>query len=423
MQKVLIVTYYWPPGSGAGVQRWLKFSKYLPAFGWEPVILTIDPDFAAYPALDQSLATEVPKDLFVYKTRARDYFRLYRRDKSKIPSAGFATNEGKTLSSRLIRFIRGNFFIPDPRRGWNKFAFRKACEIIRNERITHLITTSPPHSTQLIGLKLKRRFPGIRWIADLRDPWTDIYYYEQFYPTLVSKRIDSSYERKVLASADRIIIVGRSLMNLFSQKVPALKEKFEVISNGYDAEDFSGLTVSKPDKLTISYIGTLSDSYPVNGFLKTLKAFKEKSLDFRLRFVGFVSGNQKKLIISAAGESQAEFVSYVTHNQAIEYMLNSSALLIIIPDHKSNKSIITGKLYEYLASGKPVICLGPPDGDAAGIIEECGHGRTFEYEDTEGISEYLKTLSENPVISEKTSPSVYGRDNLVQKLVAILNQS
>jgi glycosyltransferase involved in cell wall biosynthesis len=423
MQKILIVTYYWPPGSGAGVQRWLKFSKYLPQYGWEPVILTVDPEFAAYPAMDQSLANEVPKDLIVHKTRARDYFRIYSKDKSKIPSAGFAINEGNTLSNRLIKFVRGNFFIPDPRRGWNKFAVQKISEIISKEKISHLITTSPPHSTQLIGLKLKKKFPGIRWIADLRDPWTDIYYYNQFYPTWISRKIDSSLEKKVLTAADKIITVGKSLMDLFSLKVPALKGKFEVISNGYDAEDFSGLKTSEPDKFTISYIGTLPDSYPANGFLKALKVLKEKKLDFRLRFVGFVSGSQKKLIIKAAGESQPEFIPYVAHAQAIEYMLNTTALLIIIPDHKSNKSIVTGKLFEYLASGKPVICLGPPDGDAADIIEKSGHGRTFTYEDSEGISRYLTILAENPAISERSSPSVYRRDRLVQKIVAVLNQS
>jgi glycosyltransferase involved in cell wall biosynthesis len=420
MQKVLIVTYYWPPGSGAGVQRWLKFSKYLPEYGWGPVILTIDPEYAAYPALDNSLVNEVPEDLIIHKTRATDWFRLYRKDKSKIPSAGFAANDKKSLPGQIIRFIRGNFFIPDPRKGWNKFAIRKACEIIGKEKINVVITTSPPHSTQLIGLGLKKRFPGIRWIADLRDPWTDIYYYDQFYPTWISRKIDSALEREVLATADKIITVGRSLADLFIQKLPAIRGKLEVISNGYDEEDFSGLTASKPAIFTISYIGTLPESYPVNGFLKALDVFRENGMDFRLRFVGFVSGDQKKLITSAAGESRTEFIPYVGHAKAIEYMLNSTALLIIIPDHSSNKSIITGKLYEYLASGRPIICLGPTDGDAARIIDECGHGKTFRYEDLAGISEYLKILAEYPVISEKSSPSVYRRDNLVQKIVSLL---
>ena len=174
MQKVLIVTYYWPPGSGAGVQRWLKFSRYLPQYGWDPFILTVDPQYAAYPAIDNSMTSEVPENLNVHKTKANDFFRYYKKDKSRIPSSGFASDEEKGFKSLITRFIRGNFFIPDPRRGWNGYAFKKACEIIESQKINHVITTSPPHSTQLIGLKLKRKYPAIKWIADLRDPWVSV---------------------------------------------------------------------------------------------------------------------------------------------------------------------------------------------------------------------------------------------------------
>ncbi|MGB8491633.1 MAG: glycosyltransferase, partial [Bacteroidales bacterium] len=234
MQKVLIITYYWPPGSGAGVQRWLKFSKYLPQYGWEPVILTVDPAYATYPALDDTLNNDVPAQLKVHKTKARDYFRLYKKDKSKIPSSGFAADTDKTFAGWLARFIRGNFFIPDPRRGWNKYALIKAVRLIEEEGIVNVITTSPPHSTQLIGLRLKKRFPGIRWIADLRDPWTDIYYYDQFHPTRFSKWIDINFEKRVLRSADLIITVGKSLKELFASKIAGQKDKIEIVPNGYD---------------------------------------------------------------------------------------------------------------------------------------------------------------------------------------------
>jgi glycosyltransferase involved in cell wall biosynthesis len=421
MQKVLIITYYWPPGSGAGVQRWLKFSKYLPQYGWEPVILTVEPDFAAYPAIDYSLKSEVPENLIVIKTRARDYFRFYKKNKTEIPSSGFAAGNEKGLKSILTRFVRGNFFIPDPRKGWNKYAFSKACEIIESQSLNHLITTSPPHSTQLIGLKLKKRYPGIRWIADLRDPWTDIYYYKEFYPTCISRIIDSAYEKSVLVSADRIITVGKSLRESFCSKIQGLEEKTEVITNGYDSEDFSGLVATSPSIFTISYIGTLSDKYPINGLLGALRELKIGRMDFRLRFTGYASSIQKDKIKSYLPGSEAEFLPYATHSSAIKSMLNSSILLLVIPDHHSSKGIITGKLFEYLASGKPVLCLGPTDGDAADIIEKCGHGKTFNYSDTGGIFEYLKTLVKDPQISEKTSPSVYRRDNLVKKIVNLLS--
>ncbi len=421
MNKVLIVTYYWPPSGGAGVQRWLKFSKYLPEFGWEPIILTVDPEYAAYPVTDFSLKEDLPSLVKVYFTPAINYFGIYKKDISKIPSAGFANSIDNTLKGKLLRFIRGNFFLPDPRKGWNKYAIKKACELIETEGIKNVITTSPPHSTQLIGLKIKKKYPALNWIADLRDPWTDIYYYKQFYPTFFSKLIDLGYEESVLRKADKIITVGASLKNLFSLKVKGIENKTEVITNGYDKDDFSGMIAQTPSKFTITYVGTLSDIYPIDGFLNALYSFKEKGNEFILRFIGSVSQKQKDLIQSKTIDSIVEFIPYVDHAEAIKYMLNTSVLLLIIPDHQSNKSIITGKLFEYLASGKPIVCLGPADGDAAGIIENTGHGITFSYSDSKGVSEYLSTLFSGISIIEKRSPEVFSRMELTRKIIPLFS--
>jgi glycosyltransferase involved in cell wall biosynthesis len=263
MNKVLIVTYYWPPSGGAGVQRWLKFSKYLPEFGWEPIILTVDPEYAAYPVTDFSLNDDIPASIKVVTTPATNYFSIYKKDKSKIPTAGFANNIDNTFKGKLLRFVRGNFFLPDPRRGWNKYAFKKACELIEAEGIRHIITTSPPHSTQLIGLNLKKKYRFIKWTVDLRDPWTDIYYYKQFYPTLISKAVDVRYEIRVLKRADNIITVGESLKTLFSSKVNNIEKKIRVITNGYDESDFKEVPKVIPKRFTITYVGTLSDIYPI----------------------------------------------------------------------------------------------------------------------------------------------------------------
>ncbi|MBK7709899.1 MAG: hypothetical protein IPJ37_02190 [Bacteroidales bacterium] len=161
MHKVLIITYYWPPGSGAGVQRWLKFAKYLPASGWEPVILTVNPEYAAYPAIDNSLLREISPDLKVHRTRATDWFSLYKKDKTKIPSAGFAANGNNKHYRKNNKVHPRKFFRPDPRKGWNKYAFREACLFVDKEDIKHISTTSPPNSTQLIGLKLKKKLPRL----------------------------------------------------------------------------------------------------------------------------------------------------------------------------------------------------------------------------------------------------------------------
>jgi glycosyltransferase involved in cell wall biosynthesis len=420
MQKVLIVTYYWPPGSGAGVQRWLKFSKYLPRHGWEPVILTVDPGYATYPAIDHSLNDDIPSGLAVHKTKATDYFRFYNKDKSRIPSAGFARDDEKNKLSRLSRFIRGNFFLPDPRRGWNRFAFRKACDIIEKENITRVITTSPPHSTQLTGLKLKKRYPHIRWIADLRDPWTDIYYYDRFFPTFLSKAVDRSYEKKVLKTADRIITVGNSLKNIFAARCPQVENKTTIITNGYDDSDFRENPPALPEIFTVSYIGTLSDDYPAETFLKSLRSLKELGISFLLRFVGRVSSGQRSLIDSLAEPASIQFIDYSDHLQAIHYMRSSTVLLLIIPEHKSSESIITGKLFEYLASCRPVICLGPEGGDAAKILKETGHGNCFDYRDSAGIFNYLKSVMDGHEKSALSMPEEFSRKNLAIRVAETL---
>jgi glycosyltransferase involved in cell wall biosynthesis len=417
MNKVLIVTYYWPPSGGAGVQRWLKFSKYLPEFGWEPLILTVDPGYAAYPVTDASLDSDVPQNLRVYKTRAIDYFSIYRKDRSKIPSAGFANSVDNTLKGKVLRFIRGNFFIPDPRRGWNKFAFKQACELISTEGIKHVITTSPPHSTQLIGLKLKERFPDIKWIADLRDPWTDIYYYDQFYPTLLSKYIDSRFEKKVLKNADRIITVGESLKKLFTAKEISAEAKTMVIHNGFDEEDFKEITATDISRFTLTYVGTLADIYPVGGLLEALKTIQAEGTDFILRFVGTVSPNSMAMIKSSLPERNIEFLPYAKHSEAIGYMVNSSILVLIIPSHKSSKSIITGKLFEYLGSGRPVLCIGPAGGDAAGFIELSAAGKNCDYDNPEAAASFIRDVMNDRFSASNTDRYKFSRLNITGQLV------
>lgn len=421
MNKVLIVTYYWPPSGGAGVQRWLKFAKYLPEFGWEPIILTVDPHDAAYPVIDYSLNKDLPPDLRVYTTRATDYFTVYKKDKSKIPAAGFANSVDNTLKGKLLRFIRGNFFIPDPRKGWNKYAFRKAADLIESLNIKHIITTSPPHSTQMIGLKIKKKYPEIKWIADLRDPWTDIYYYKQFYPTFFSKRIDANYEKRVLKNSDKIITVGSSLKNIFSSKQKGIESKIEVITNGYDENDFKGIESKNPLKLTLTYVGTLSDIYPVDGLVQALKKLKQERMDYALRFVGSVSEKTRQVILSDIPDTAVEFLPYVIHIEAVKYMLSSTILLLIIPSHQSNKSILTGKLFEYLATGKPILCLGPTDGDAALIIKSIGAGSVFNYNDSDAIRQFLIQTSGKITQPPGTGKLMYSRKELTRRLSMILN--
>lgn len=420
MEKVLIITYYWPPGAGAGVQRWLKFSKYLSLYGWEPVILTVDPAFAQYPATDKTLLDDIPGNISIFKTRARNYFRLAGRDKSKIPTAGFANEEKKDMVSLLMRFARGNFFIPDPRRGWNRHAFKQACTIIQNQNINRIITTSPPHSTQLIGLNLKKKFPHLRWIADLRDPWTDIYYYKELFHTPAAKLLDSHYERTILRNADAVITVGDRLKIMFSSKVKGTEEKISVVTNGYDEEDFRNVKYREPEIFTVAYIGTLSPAYPMKGFAEAVKKIILTGKKIHLVFAGTISPAQKKIILEYIPESIIDFIPYISHTEAIRKMTSSSALLLVIPDHSGSKCILTGKLFEYIASGRPVLCLGPADGDAALILEMTGAGRTAGYDDTDTIAHIITGFMEKRVTTSKENIIMFSRHHLAGKIAEIL---
>ena len=215
MKKVLIITYYWPPSGGAGVQRWLKFAKYLPEYGWQPIILTVDQEYASYPQRDESLLSEVNPACLVYTTKSFELYNLYKfiSGKKEVPYGGFANETRESFFQKASKFLRGNFLVPDPRRGWNKYALGKAIELIREFNIDTVVTTSPPHSTQLIGLKLKQEF-NTRWIADLRDPWTDIYYYNQFKHTALARKIDQKYEREVVENADLLITVSEDVKRI-----------------------------------------------------------------------------------------------------------------------------------------------------------------------------------------------------------------
>jgi glycosyltransferase involved in cell wall biosynthesis len=420
MNKVLIVTYYWPPSGGAGVQRWLKFSKYLPQFGWEPVILTVDTDYAAYPAVDTSLESDIPAGIKVFRTKATDWFRIYGNDKSRVPSAGFANNMDNSLKGKISRFIRGNFFIPDPRKGWNKFAVAKASELIEKEGIKHIITTSPPHSTQLIGLELKKRFPVIKWIADMRDPWTDIYYYNLFYPTRLSKKIDLNYERSVLKNADIITTVGPSLGKDFESKIPGIGSKIKIIHNGYDESDFENVPAEPAGRFTLSYTGTLSASYPVEGFAKAIQTVKSRGNDILLKFTGLISETHKEYFVSMLGKNNLEFIPYSDHKTVVKQMLSSSMQLLVIAMHPGNKSFLSGKLFEYIASGKPVLCLGPADGDAAQILESSGFGKCFEYDDSVSIADFILNTINNSPSAGQTPPSRFSRRYLAGEIAAML---
>jgi glycosyltransferase involved in cell wall biosynthesis len=402
MKKVLIITYYWPPSGGAGVQRWLKFAKYLPEFGWQPIILTVDPEYASYPQRDESFFSEIHPDCLVYTTKSFEFYNLYKliSGKKEVPYGGFANESKESLFQKISKFLRGNFLLPDPRKGWNNYALKKATELIQKFDIKTVVTTSPPHSTQLIGLKLKQKL-NVRWIADLRDPWTDIYYYGQFRHTALARKVDQNLERKVIENADLLITVSDDVKRIFSGKTDVpVTGKIAVVPNGFDEEDFLNQPVKSDEKKVITYTGTISEAYDVGGLLKAIGHLDEKIRQkLVIRFVGKVPPIIARKF-ETAGIS-TDLVGYVDHSKSIEYLFLSDILLMVVPRVKNNRGIITGKFFEYLASQKPVLAIGPTDGDLAKIIDETKCGRLFEYEDSEGIEKFISEQLINPLTGVK----------------------
>ena len=428
MKKVLIISYYWPPSGGPGVQRWVKFAKYLSRLNVETLVLTVNSKYATYPQIDESLVKDIPENVKVFYSKSFDLYSLYKKVSSnkEVPYGGFANTRKVDFKEKILRFIRGNFFLPDPRKGWNKYAIKKAKEIIKEYNVDTIVTTSPPHSTQLIGLKLKKQL-GIKWIADFRDPWTDIFYLELLYPTRLATLINKKLEKKVLRKADNIVTVSDDLKRLFCEKLKNNEDKITVIPNGYDIDDFSKIKLQQhKDLFYISYIGTISNDYTIDGLIDGINQLKKAIKDqLRLRFVGKLSDQIYNKMILAGLEDKIENVGYVEHTKAIEYMLSTNVLLLIIPNLKNNEGILTGKLFEYIASTRPILFIGPEDGDAANIIKDTNSGVICSYTNAKQIAQNIESLylsSRNPedLSSQNPNSLKYSRENLTRELIKII---
>jgi len=411
--NILIINYYWPPSGGPVVQRWLSFCKTLPEFGIEPIVLTVDDKKATYPSTDNSLLKSIPKDLKVLKTDTAELFWLYKGTvgKGNVPAAAFANESNPTFMQKLARFVRGNLFIPDPRKGWNKFAIAKARELVKEFDIKCVVTAGPPHSTHLIGLALKKEF-GINWIADFHDVWTDVIYYDKFYHTPYAKKKDAGYEREVLETADKILTVGRGYKSKLLSKSNQIKDsKIEIISMGYDEKSFTVNSNPSKDEFIITYTGTIADYYSPEVFLEALKNVKEKNPDvkYKLRFVGILSEGIKNKINELGLNENLEDIGYVSHSESIKYLMSSTILLLINPVVSNEDMVIPGKVYEYLAAKKPIINITRKESDLARIISEAKAGETFERSMQTELTSYLLTLTDkwkqNPNIDLQTDNS------------------
>ena len=420
MKKVLIITYYWPPSGGSGVQRWLKFSKYLPEFGIEPIILTVDPEYATCPGSDFTLEKEIHPSITVYKTRAKNPLELYQKIRNKpAPQSGFSGEKKKGLLDKIFRFIRGNVFLPDARIGWNPYAYSKAKELIKKHGIETVIITSPPHSSQLIGLRLKKEFP-IQLIADLRDPWTEIFYNKELFRTKWAERQDANMEKLCLENADQIVVVSDAIKRSFSDKYPDIQNKIVVIPNGFDEADFEGVSKLETHEKIIRYVGNLGPQYPVEGFLQAFSNVVNRDPEWKLQFIGNCHSGVNRMVEKLLLNDFVQFTPYVSHAEAIQYMMQATVLLLIIPDIDDNKGILTGKLFEYMATGNPILLIGPKDGDAASILNKNAVSIAVNKQEIEKMYEFVlhsqrMKIDINPLLINK-----FSRRDLTKEIVNLL---
>jgi glycosyltransferase involved in cell wall biosynthesis len=431
MKPVLIITYYWPPSGGSGVQRWLKFSKYLPEYGYEPIILTVDPKYASYPVIDESLVEDIPEGTKVFKTKSFEVFNLYKKSlgKGQYPHSSFINEPDPSLFQKMARFIRGNFFIPDSRIGWKRFAFQEAQKIISQYSVNHVITTGPPHSAHLIGLELKKK-TGIKWIADFRDPWTDIFFYDDFYHMKWARRKDARLELAVLENADHIIIVSQALKDLLLKKSNRLpQEKVRVIPNGFDETDFKMASNPPQEAFVITFTGSLAnEAGKMDLLVESLSEVMKDNPGLLLKFklIGNIAENVSALFQQHGIAHILDLFPYTPHHEAVNHLLNGTACFSVIKRTEKNKGILSGKIFDYIGSRKPIICIGPEDGNVAEILKECNAGRVLDYENKAGQKQYLQTLFDRWKVNKNLDNRDqnylrYTRRNQAKQLADILN--
>ncbi|MEH6763224.1 MAG: glycosyltransferase family 4 protein [Aequorivita antarctica] len=393
MKRALIITYYWPPAGGPGVQRWLKFVKYFREFGVEPIVYV--PENPNYPLVDENFSSEIPFDIEVIKQPINEPYRfakLFSKKKTKQISSGIISKKEISAMEKLMLYIRGNFFIPDARVGWVKPSVTFLSEYISKNPVDVVITTGPPHSLHLIGMQLQKELK-IKWIADFRDPWTTIHYHKSLRLNKASERKHKELEASVLKLADIITVTS-----------PTTKKEFEmitetpivVITNGYDVSE--KIDFAMDTNFSISHIGSLLSERNPEVLWKVLAEIcKENNSfknDLRLKFAGVVSDEVKKSLESFQLTENCNFLGYVSHSEALTLQHQSQVLLLVEINSAETRAIIPGKLFEYLAAKRPVIALGPKESDIEGIISETKSGTFFGYWDDDELKLEILQLYE-----------------------------
>ena len=416
MKRVLIIAYYWPPAGGSGVQRWVKFAKYLPSNGWQPVVCTpLNPE---YYSKDETLAHDVPPEAEVLRLPITEPYGIYRRLMGKGSStdmkslvAADASNPGgessdgvnpisaerKSLKQRLSLWIRANLFIPDPRIWWLGPCSRHLKKYLKEHPVDVIVTTGPPQSIHLIGRRLSKA-TGIPWVADFRDPWTRMFYFKHLPLSGYALRKHHRLEKAVLDDAAAVISVSPPVQQDFQAETST---PVHLITNGFDEDDFAkvnpGLAAGPENKFRVVQTGLFTaDGNPT--VLWDVLAELCKDSEFRnrleIRLAGKVDEAVTDAICSRGMAGNLVMIGYVSHERAIAEQQAADLLLLPLRKEPEGKGVLPGKIFEYLAARRPVLGFGQTDGASAKVLEDSGAGVMREWNDADGIRETVLSAFE-----------------------------
>lgn len=423
-KRVLIITYYWPPSGGSGVQRWLKFAKYLPEAGWEPVIFTPEnPDFDIQ---DTTLLKDISSQLEVIRFPIWEPYQLFSKvkGKSKTHPGRLLEQKEKGILEKIAIWIRANLLVPDPRVFWVKPSVKFLEDLVQTGQFQAIITTGPPHSLHLIGLRLKQK-TGAFWLADFRDPWSEWEFLDSLPMSSYVRKKHEQLEQSVLQQADVVTTISptfqRDLARIGNRAICLL-------TNGYDPADIPLDFVpqkKKAGKLNLVYSGIIDSIRNPIPLLEALKAeFKEKSENVEMSFVGKVSDGFQEFVKGDPWLApRIHFHGYVSHQEVFGHYAHADVLVLILTDTKNAQGNIPGKLFEYLATGVPILAMGDPKGDSALILEDLGSGSVISPVDFEGIKSRLREIFESEELG--VSPGnleKYSRRNLSFQLSSFLEK-
>jgi len=429
-KKVLIISYYWPPSGGSGVQRWLKFVKYLPGFDCEPFVFT--PENPSFSNRDESLLADVPKEAEIIRFPIWEPYDAFFRissvfgEKKAAETSGLVAVKKMTLFQKLSTWIRGNLFIPDPRVFWVRPSVSFLNEFLREKGIQTIITTGPPHSIHLIGYRLKKKNPALKWLADFRDPWSEWGLLDSLNVGSLARMIHRKMEANVLRLADDIITITPFYVRRF-EKLSG--RKVSLLTNGYDDDDFENFIAHPTSQFIIRHVGIVNEKCDPRPFMKIIEELTQTDPQFksliRVEFVGDVHPHFKAYVNeSPAMASFTRFIPPVPHKELIVLYGTSSVLLIILTGYKDAEGYMPGKLFEYIATGLPVIGTGPANGDAAALLKEAGAGEIIDALETARIKDlvmnYFQRWKEGMVLNSSQARATYSRKQITKDLVELL---